>query len=165
MIRQTFSPSAMPLTSNYLLILVSVLSSFAGLVFVFFLLSQLGWRSFADRLPARARPPGTPHTVRTVWFRSRFVRYNNAVRVIFSPAGLYLYHWLPLLPFHPPVLIPWPSLRSIEKKETRFATTYTLNILDPAGEMHLLLSPKAEPDLFKFAKPELLENLDHSVHK
>ncbi len=54
--------------------------------------------------------------------------------------------------FHPPFLVPWASVRRVEKKDSFFLRGYRLDIEDAAGEIHVLLPKKVEDDLFKYYK-------------
>ena len=51
--------------------------------------------------------------------------------------------------FHPPFLVPWASVRRVEKLEGFFCQRYRLDIEDAAGKIHVLLPKKVENVLFK----------------
>ena len=125
---------------------------FLGLwVFVPFIISRMGWHSFATRYPAPTRPRGNSYNSSGAWF-GIFAAYRNVVRVVFTDAGIYCCVMLFFRPFHPPFLVPWQSLKRAEKKESFWGHRYRLDIHDPAGEFHLILPGKVENDLFKYFK-------------
>jgi hypothetical protein len=113
-------------------------------------LSRTGWRSFASRYPARSRPSGTSYASPLSWFGSSGPVYRNVVRVIFTEAGISFRAAFSFRAFHPPFLVPWASVRRIEKKDGGWRKRYQLDIQDAVGEIHVLLPAKAEHDLFRY---------------
>ncbi len=127
---------------------------FAGMwVFVGFFISQSGWRGFAERYAAGDRPDGTAYTAPRAWFGSIFASYNNVARVIFTDRGIYVYAMFLFRAFHPPFLLPWESVKKVEKKKGFFTDSYRMDIEDTPGELHLLLPENVENDLFKYYQP------------
>jgi hypothetical protein len=86
------------------------------------------------------------------WFGIIFACYRNVVRVVFTDAGVYFYAMFLFRAFHPPFLVPWQSVKRVEKKEGFFGHRYRLDIEDAAGEIHVRLPGKAGHDLFKYYK-------------
>ncbi len=123
---------------------------FVGMwLLVTFIISRVGWSSFAARYPAPSRPPGTAHNCPVVTFRG-WARYKNGVRIIFTDAGVYFFPLFFFRLFHPPFLVPWAGVKGLERKEGFFGSQVWLNIEDPIGKISLRLSQNAESDLLKY---------------
>ena len=126
---------------------------FVGMwVLVCFIISHMGWRSFSARYAMQTRPPGRVYASPSSWFGSIFASYRNVVRVVFTDAGIYFYAMFLFRAFHPPFLVPWASVRRVEKKDGFFCQRYRVDIEDAAGEIHVLLPTKVEDDLFRHHK-------------
>jgi hypothetical protein len=126
---------------------------FVGLwVVVCFFISQMGWRAFSNRYPMQSRPAGRAYLSPTIRFGNIFASYRNAAGVIFTDAGVYFYVMFLFRAFHPPFLVPWESVRSVQKKEGFFGRRYRLEIKDAAGEIHVLLPKRIEEDLTRYYK-------------
>ena len=126
---------------------------FVGLwVGVGFVISRMGWHSFATRYLARSQPVGTAYRSPSSWFGVIFASYRNVVRVTFTEAGVYFSVMFLFRAFHPPFLVPWSSVKRVEKKVGLFVTRFRMDIEDASGEIHVLLPLKAERDLFAFTK-------------
>jgi hypothetical protein len=118
---------------------------FIGLwVTVNFIISRLGWASFAQSYPARIRPRGIAYRSPSSWFGCFLARYGNVVHVIFSDRGIYFYASFLFRAFHPPFLVPWDSVKHIEKKRVLFWVRYRIDIKDSAGEIHVILPVSVE---------------------
>jgi len=117
-----------------------------------FIISRMGWHSFAARYPAQNRPNGRAYNSPSSWFRIIFACYHNVVRVVFTDAGVYFYAMFLFRAFHPPFLVPWQSVKRVEKKDGVFWPHYRLDIEDSAGEIHVLLPRKVEHDLARYYK-------------
>jgi hypothetical protein len=118
---------------------------FIGLwVFVSFTISRMGWNSFAERYPALTRPRGMAYRSPSTWFGSIFARYGNVVHVIFTDAGVYFYTSFLFRAFHPPFLVPWESVKRVEKKRVLFWSRYRIDIQDSSGEIHVILPVSVE---------------------
>jgi len=124
-------------------------------VSVSFIISRTGWHSFATRYPARSRPVGQVYNSPITSFGNLLANYRNVVQVVFTDSGVYLYAMFLFRAFHPPFLVPWDSVKRVEKRKGFFVTRYQLDIEDAAGEIHLLLPLKVEEDLFRFYKRDL----------
>ena len=124
---------------------------FVGLwVFASAQISREGWRSFAERYPASSRPAGSAHNSPRTRFASFISRYGNVVRVIFTADGVYFSVLFLFRPFHSPFLVPWDSVKRIEKKRGFLFDHYQLDIEDAAGEIHVTLPLSVEHDLFRY---------------
>jgi hypothetical protein len=119
---------------------------------VVFVVSHMGWRSFSNRYPAQSQPPGQAYSSPSSWFGSIFASYRNVVRVVFTEAGVYFYTMFLFRAFHPPFLVPWASIRRVEKKNGLWGQRYRLDVEDAAGEIHVLLPTTVEADLFRYHK-------------
>jgi len=126
---------------------------FAGLwVCVGFVISRMGWHAFATSYPARSRPSGTAYRSPSSWFGTLFASYRNVVRVVFTEAGVHFSVMFLFRAFHPPFLVPWSSVKRVEKKAGFFVTRFRMDIEEASGEIHVLLPLKAERDVFAFAR-------------
>jgi hypothetical protein len=114
-----------------------------------FLIAQMGWRSFSSKYPIRSRPPGRVYRSPVTTF-GFFSSCGNVIRVIFTDAGIYFYVSFPFRAFHAPFLLPWASVRRVEKKEGFFRRGYLLEIEDTAGKIRVRLPLKAADDLFRY---------------
>jgi len=115
-------------------------------------ISRDGWRSFAERYPANNRPTGHAHVSPRTRFAGFYARYGNAVRVILTEDGVYFSVLFLFRPFHPPFLVPWDSVKRVEKKRVFLFDRYHLDIEDAAGEIHVTLPLSVEHDLFRYKK-------------
>jgi hypothetical protein len=55
-------------------------------------------------------------------------------------------------PFHPPFLLPWESVKRIEKVHGVFSNHYLLEIEDAVARVQLELPEKVEHDLARYQK-------------
>jgi hypothetical protein len=118
------------------------------------IVSHRGWRSFSSRYPAESRPPGPAYSSPKTWFGTLRGSYRNSVRIVLTDAGVY-FSVLPLFrAFHPPFLVPWASVRRIEKQDGPFRQSYRLDIEDAAGEIHVVLPTSIENDLFRYHRAD-----------
>jgi len=126
---------------------------FVGLwLFVSFGNSQFGWRSFSNRYPTQTRPAGKAYNSPSSWF-GRLGHYHNVVRVIFTDAGVYFYVLFLFRPFHPPFLVPWESVKRVEKRNGfLFGCHYLLEVEDAVGRVRLRLPERIEHDLLRHRK-------------
>jgi len=120
-------------------------------VMVSFIISKVGWNTFATRYPARSKPAGKSFTSSRTWFGTYLAGYRNVVRVIFTDAGVYFYTAYLFRAFHSPFLVPWDKVKRIEKYKVFFGFQYDLDINDGLGEIHAVLPASAEHDLRKYA--------------
>jgi len=134
---------------------------FAGIwVSVSLVISRLGWSSFAECYPAQGKPLGEAYNSPSSWFGTIFASYRNVVRVVFTEAGIYFSVMFLFRAFHPPFLVPWASVRSIERKKVFVVSRLRIDIEDSCGEIHVLLPLKAETELRAHCKrPDLLARL------
>ncbi len=126
------------------------------------------WHHFARLHPATSRPPGRKYLADFALVQHSSAHFyihwpmKNVVRCVFSAAGIYFYvHWL-FRPFHPPFIMPWESVRSVEKMSRRTLppgsligvsrTWYRIYIEDPAGkiQIRLLVSENLGRDLLRY---------------
>jgi len=114
--------------------------------FVSFNISYMGWRAFAKRYPAPIRPAGTVYTSPATRFGNFFARYGNVIQIIFAETGVYFYVVFLFRPFHPPFLLPWGSVKNIEKKTLLFWSRYQMNVEDLAGKIRVALPVRIEHD-------------------
>ena len=69
-----------------------------------------GWRRSAQSFPARGEPSGKRFFMQGG--KVGQVTYSGCLTVYSSPEGLYLSVWLPFRLGHPPLFIPWDSVRN-----------------------------------------------------
>jgi hypothetical protein len=121
---------------------------FVGLwLLVGFAVSRGGWHRFASRHPAPSRTPGRCHTAPWASFGSVFSSYRNVVRVVFTDAGIHVHALFLFRAFHRPFLVPWTSVRRVERQDRVRFRGYRIDVEDVAGEIHLLLPVAVEDDL------------------
>ena len=124
---------------------------FVGMwMLVTFIISNFGWRAFAQQYRCDVRPEGTVYRSPRAMFGSLFASYNNVVRVIFTESGVYFYPLFLFRAFHPPFLLPWSSVKQVEKRERWYGNSYQMEVVDPAGKISLMLPTKVEGELFSF---------------
>jgi hypothetical protein len=116
-----------------------------------------GWHLFAMRYPVRNRPVAAAYTAKLATFGSTSEgqfrsSYKNIVRVMFTDGGIYFYVW-PILPtrlFHQPFLLPWQTVKQVEKIDGAFREFYKLTIEDDTSKIRLIIPMKGEHDLFRY---------------
>jgi hypothetical protein len=123
-------------------------------VLIIFMVSRAsgGWHAFASRYPAPAeKPAGKLYDCGFSSFGLLGSHYaSGGVRITFSDRGLYFQMRFPL--FHRPFLLPWQSVKRIEKKAGLLGEKYHVDIEDAVGEIHFSLPGDAENDLRKYGK-------------
>ena len=89
-----------------------------------------GWRALAGRFPA---PSGLVEGKLFAWQSARvgMVNYNNVLRVRVSAQGLYLACPFPFSFMHPPLLIPWPQIKTLQQKKVLAWQVFVLKIGTP----------------------------------
>ena len=96
---------------------------------VVWIVGAMGWRPLAARYPAAA--PATAQTFRMVSGTIGVANYNSTLYVTVEPEGLHL-AVMPLFRVgHPPILIPWSEITSVEQKDALWARWYTLRVGTP----------------------------------
>jgi hypothetical protein len=108
-----------------------------------FIVSRMGWSTFAQRYPSFSRPLGESFNCQAAWFRSPFASYKNVVRVVFADSGVYVYVFVLFRAFHPAFLIPWGKVAGVRKKKMLWMEFDVLEIRDGSDEMNIRLSNKA----------------------
>jgi hypothetical protein len=112
-------------------------------LFVGFIVSRMGWSTFAQRYPSFSRPLGESFNCPAAWFRSPFSSYKNVVRVVFADSGVYVYAFILFRAFHPAFLIPWEKVAGIKTKKILWMGYDVLEIRDGSDEMNIRLSRRA----------------------
>jgi hypothetical protein len=123
-----------------------------------------GWRSFAERYPAQVRPTGSTYTASKYWV-GKMPFYKNCVRIIFTDAGVYFYMRFFFRLFHPPFLLPWESVKRIEKVHGFFGSRYLLKIEDAVTRVQLELPEKVEHDLSRYYNPGPIDKAENLARK
>lgn len=138
------SPSKLPLLYFAL--------KFAALWFVvLFILSRFGWHKFARKYGSRKPLSGQKIVATTMKFGPAGTRYKNGVRLIASEEGLYFRVVFLFRAFHAPFLLPWQSIKQIEKGTGWLWGRYVIHVEDPAGSFHLRVSEAAGVQLMQYA--------------
>lgn len=109
---------------------------------VAFAVSRQGWAQFARRHPASVRPAGPSFHCPIVWFRSVLGTYNNCVRIVFCPSGIYVRPFFVIGLFHAPFLIPWEKVAAVPVQR-KFRGALQLDVRDGDLELHLGLGDPA----------------------
>jgi hypothetical protein len=121
-------------------------------ILVSFLISRAGWHAFAIRYPARRRPVGKAHASPFTSFGLLRSRYSWAIKVVLSDSGVCFLPSLLFRAFHSPFLVPWASVKRVEKRNGFLRPRYHLDVEDPAGEIHVTLPSKVEHELLRYHK-------------
>jgi hypothetical protein len=96
-----------------------------------------GWSMLARRF---ATTGGAPVGARRFLSGSLgSVRFNNVLTVAVSAEGLYLSVFGPFRPFHPPLVVPWASLRENPSGRSWLRTYESLTIAGPTRDVELRL--------------------------
>ncbi|SRR5260221_14126278 len=134
-------------------IVVIVLGAVYVLVLVALMDSTVtgGWGSFAKRYPAQARPEGNAYSVLSCRFYNVYNR-GIGIRVIFTETGIFFYMTFLSRLAHPPFLLPWESVKRVEKGHGVFGEYYIMEIKDAAGTFRLDLNRNVEHDLSRYYK-------------
>src|SRR5437016_4404327 len=104
-----------------------------------------GWGSFAKRYPAQARPEGNAYSVLSCCFCNVYNRARG-IRVIFTDTGIFFYMTFLSRLAHPPFLLPWESVKRVEKRHGFSGEYYIMEIKDAAGTFRLDLNRNIEQD-------------------
>ncbi len=88
-----------------------------------------GWHAVGLRHSTSVMPDGQ----RFGWGYSRFgwIDYNGCQTFVVAAEGLYLALWTPFDVAHPPLLLPWTSLRVVEERRGRFYPMTVFDVDDP----------------------------------
>jgi hypothetical protein len=110
-----------------------------------------GWGSFAKHYPAQTRPIGSAYRVSSCRFCNVYSR-GRGIRVIFTDTGIYFYMTFFYRLAHPSFLLPWESVKRIEKGYGFLGEYYIMEIKDAAGAFRLDLPKTIEYDLSRYYK-------------
>jgi hypothetical protein len=136
---------------------VIVVIIFGG-VFMFVLVSYAdaqasgGWNSFVKRYSAKTRPLGNAYSVSSWTYCNVHCWNPRGLRVIFTDTGIYFYKTFPSRLAHPPFLLPWKSVRCVNKGNGFFGEYYIVEVKDAAGTFSLDLHRRVENDLSRYYK-------------
>jgi hypothetical protein len=120
-------------------------------ILINFLLSRMGWHAFAKRYPAPQRPRGTVYSSPFTHFGLLLARYSFVVRIVASDSGVYFSTSLLFRAFHPPFLVPWTSVKKIERHGI-LGNLYRLDIEDDSGKIHVTLPTRGGHELLHYMK-------------
>ena len=135
---------------SYIPILFPFLFIAIWLVMGFFL-SRTGWKAFADCYPAPDRPSGKAYQSRAAQFNDWAHYKSNTVRIILTDTGVYFSVLLLFRTFHPPFLVPWESVKRIQKKKIFFWHSIQIDVEDPVGKICVLLPTNIEEELLRYS--------------
>jgi hypothetical protein len=128
-------------------------------VVVCFFVARSGWERFARKYRSNAKkklklgPVEKVHDVPKMGFRIGRGWYRYMVRVILTEEGIYFRAILPFRLFHSPFLLPWSSVRSVEKRRGYFVEDrYLVEVVDAedTGSIELYLPAEAGEELQKY---------------
>jgi hypothetical protein len=123
---------------------------------VSYTVAQEGWASFAVRYGRSNRPKrpvfGSPHTRFNGSWHSN---YNNVVRIVPSPEGIWFSTSILFRAFHPPFIIPWKCVTRVETLSYWCLKGYRVHIQDEVGEIVLRLRWGFRDVLVEY-RPDLL---------
>jgi hypothetical protein len=82
------------------------------------LASAGGWGAVARAYPARGHRPAHVRRFRSLEIRAGWLpnNYSGIVTVGADPGGLFFAVFAPFRPFHRPIYVPWPSVRTEARK-------------------------------------------------
>lgn len=113
----------------------------AGWCFVLFVISWIGgWRRLARRFPAAGRPTGG-ETYYLLSGSMGMAQARGTLILTIAPAGLYLTNLFLFRPFHPPLLLPWSGVRTLEQRKSLFGGYWVLVFEDAGTTVELPLRP------------------------
>jgi hypothetical protein len=110
-----------------------------------------GWGSFAKRYPALTRPAGNVYSVSS-WRIRNVYDPGRCLRIIIADTGIYFYMTFFRRLAHPPFLLPWESVKRVEKGHGFLGEYYIVEVKDAAGAFSLNLPRKVERDLSRYYK-------------
>lgn len=127
-----------------------------GWFVVGFVISRLGWSSFATAHGDASRPPGPAYTSPHTQFGDWRASYNNVVRVVPCERGLWICVMFLFRAFHPPFLLPWRSVVRVQRLSGWFIRGYRVHVEDDsAGTIKIHLWSGFKEALAQF-RPDLL---------
>jgi hypothetical protein len=122
-----------------------------------YVVARSGWSSFASRYASRLIPNGVGYRSPHATLGDSFSRYSNAITLVPTDSGIHFSVLFLFRAFHPPFLLPWSSLRRVERLDGIFIRGYLLHIQDSAGSMRIRVKDSFRTALERFA-PQLLPN-------
>jgi hypothetical protein len=147
------SLALLPAPADYLTFVVIIFFLVFVWVLVLLMLSQVpgGWGSFAKRYPAQTRPAGTTFSISSYGSGKLWGR-GKGVRVIIADTGIYFYMVFCCRAGHKPFLLPWESVKRIEKGHGLFGNFYIVEVEDTIRKFWVQLPGKSEHDLSRYYK-------------
>src|SRR5580658_9041928 len=145
------SLALLPAPADYLTFVVVIFFFVFVWVLVLLMLSQVpgSWGSFAKRYPAQTRPAGNTYSISSYGSGKLWGR-GKGVRVIIADTGIYFYMVFCCRAGHKPFLLPWESVKRIEKGHGLFGNFYKVEVEDTIRKFWVQLPGKSEHDLSRY---------------
>ncbi len=115
---------------------------FAGLwSFALFVSSAVGgWWKLANRF--RADGPAVGEAFSMLNGRMRCINYSFVLRAVLAPRGLHLSVLFLFRPFHPPLFIPWESIRNVRRESVFFSRFAAFDVYGPEKLLTVRISER-----------------------
>ncbi len=109
--------------------------------FALFVSSALGgWWKLSNRFCADG--PARGEKLSMLSGRMRFFNYSFVLNAVLSERGLYLSVLLPFRPFHPPLFIPWESIRNARRESVFFSRYAVFDVYGPEKLLTVRISER-----------------------
>jgi len=115
---------------------------FAGLwSFALFVSSAVGgWWKLSNRF--RADGPAGGEALSMLNGRMRCINYSFVLRAVLAPRGLHLSVLFLFRPFHPPLFIPWDSIRNVRRESVFFSRYAVFDVYGPEKLLTVRISER-----------------------
>lgn len=115
---------------------------FAGLwSFALFVSSAVGgWWKLSNRF--RADGPAGGEAFSMLNGRLRFINYSFVLKAALSERGLHLSVLFLFRPFHPPLFIPWESIRNVRRESVFFSRFAAFDVYGPEKLLTVRISER-----------------------
>jgi hypothetical protein len=74
--------------------------------------------------------------------RMRCINYSFVLRAVLAPRGLYLSVLFLFRPFHPPLFIPWDSIRNVRRESVFFSRYAVFDVYGPEKLLTVRISER-----------------------
>ena len=112
-------------------------------IFVGFIISNFGWSHFAEKFKTDKRQESDSFNCPQANFGFLLASYRNVMQISFTEEGIYVYASFLFRLFHPPFLVPWQWVKSLDHRKTLCLKRSILRIQDGDKEINSTLSDSA----------------------
>lgn len=99
-----------------------------------------GWWRLANCFPADGPAGGEAFSMLNG--RMRCINYSFVLRVVLAPRGLHLSVLFLFRPFHPPLFIPWESIRNVRRESVFFSRYAVFDVYGPEKLLTVRISER-----------------------